>query len=196
MKRPFLVPLAFLLAAPAYAAPPGPPVTEPVDVIVTNPVVQVEVSNANPVPVSGLVTSADNPALQAVTLNFNAEILTTKVGPNFLTSDSVYTVPDGKRLVIEYIDASLYVTPSSNTGKASFAVYGYDAVAGFRHPLGIVSESINCTLSQVCWYLSTPLKIYFDAGMQIYAESVFDVTQAGYNSFVRGTLNGYLVDLP
>jgi hypothetical protein len=32
--------------------------------------------------------------------------------------------------------------------------------------------------------------------MQIYAESVFDVTQAGYNSFVRGTLNGYLVDLP
>lgn len=36
----------------AFAGPPGPPVTEPVDVNVTNPVLPVEVSNADPIPVS------------------------------------------------------------------------------------------------------------------------------------------------
>jgi hypothetical protein len=52
MKKLLPVPLAFLLAASAYAMPPGPPVTEPVDVTVTNPVLPVEVSNADPIPVS------------------------------------------------------------------------------------------------------------------------------------------------
>lgn len=41
-----------LFAGAAMAGPPGPPVTEPVDVFVTNPVLPVEVSNADPIPVS------------------------------------------------------------------------------------------------------------------------------------------------
>ena len=41
-----------IFASAALAAPPGPPVTEPVDVNVTNPVLPVEVSNADPIPVS------------------------------------------------------------------------------------------------------------------------------------------------
>jgi hypothetical protein len=41
--------LSGLLASAAFAKPP---ITEPVDVVVTNPVVPVEVSNSDPVPVS------------------------------------------------------------------------------------------------------------------------------------------------
>jgi hypothetical protein len=52
MKTILPVSFAFLLAASAYAMPPGPPVTEPVDVTVVNPVLPVEVSNADPIPVS------------------------------------------------------------------------------------------------------------------------------------------------
>jgi len=47
-----------LLASAASAAPP---ITEPVDVIVTNPVLQVEVSNADPIEVTGQVGVASTP---------------------------------------------------------------------------------------------------------------------------------------
>jgi hypothetical protein len=53
--------LSGLLASTAFAGPPGPPVTEPVDVNVTNPVLQVEVSNADPIEVTGQVGVASAP---------------------------------------------------------------------------------------------------------------------------------------
>lgn len=52
MKGLLLAPLVLLFTASTYALPPGPPITEPVDVTVTNPVLPVEVSNADPIPVS------------------------------------------------------------------------------------------------------------------------------------------------
>ena len=48
----FCIGLSGLFASAALAGPPGPPVTEPVDVNVTNPVLPVEVSNSDPIPVS------------------------------------------------------------------------------------------------------------------------------------------------
>ena len=45
----FCLGLSGLFASAAFG---GPPITEPVDVVVTNPVVPVEVSNSDPIPVS------------------------------------------------------------------------------------------------------------------------------------------------
>ena len=59
MYRPiqlcFATAISGLLSSAAFA---GPPITEPVDVNVANPVLQVEVSNADPIEVTGQVGSA------------------------------------------------------------------------------------------------------------------------------------------
>ncbi len=184
--RPALLTGLLMLLPPVAGA--GEKLTEPVDVNITNPVVQVEVSNADPVPVSGTVTSADNPALQPVSLSIGVAISSTNVGFNYFEGPVFYTVPEGKRLVIEYLDAIVYAFPSSNSGQAAVVLSG--------HPLGITSESIRCTLSQVCWHLNSPTRIYLSAGESLRAALLLDVTQAGTLSFVRGSVNGHLVDVP
>jgi hypothetical protein len=90
MKRTILALAIAGLSVAAYASPPpggGPPT--PIDVNVTNPVLPVEVSNANPVP----VVTANQPVMIR---KF------TEAG----TEDAVYTVPVDKTFVLEHVNCT------------------------------------------------------------------------------------------
>jgi len=71
-----------LLASTSLANPPGPPVTEPVDVNVTNPVLQVEVSNADPLPVTIQNPGPGGPVEVYSTLPEFYRVIRTVFGPD------------------------------------------------------------------------------------------------------------------
>lgn len=160
MRRTLLTLAIAGLSVAAYAAPPpgGGPLT-PVDVNVTNSVLPVEVSNTSPVPVSGVVTSADNPALSPVTLraSFNFTALNNQA---LLT-----TVPAGKRLVIDYVS---YYSGGSSAGELVFL----SLRNGEFGPLLMIAE-INPPHASASAGLtiqdgSQPAKAYFEAGQEVW----------------------------
>jgi hypothetical protein len=88
--------LTFALAGLAWSAAAAPPITEPVRVEVTNAVVPVEVSNADPV----LVRDAD----RSTTEPFQAGTTPSSFSGGSANATLV-TVPAGKVLVVEYVSA-------------------------------------------------------------------------------------------
>ena len=145
------------------------------------------------------VRDGDNPAFQPVVAKFRADLSTTKAGGNFFTTPTVYTVPDGKRLVVEYVDVEFTIAASNNSGKGSVTVFDSEpgVVSAIQHPVGITPDTIPCTLTQVCATINRSLRTYASAGAQIFVEGVFNATQASVGSSVlTGTVNGYLVDVP
>jgi len=145
------------------------------------------------------VRDGDNPALQPVVANFRADLSTTQAGGNFFNTPTIYTVPAGKRLVVEYIDAAFTIALSTNSGKGSVTLFDSEpgVVSSIQHPIGIATDTIPCTLTQICATINRSLRTYASAGAQISFEGVFNATQASAGSSVlTGTLNGYLVDIP
>ena len=76
------------------------PVTSPVNARITNTVVPVEVSNADPIPVSVPDSEATRQIFErAVNISLSGEI-------SDCNSADTVAIPEGKRLVIEYLSAS------------------------------------------------------------------------------------------
>lgn len=157
VHRPLL--LAGVLAVLPFFANAADKLTEPVDVNVINPVVQVEVSNANPVPVSGVVTSADNPALAPVSLKgeFNFAAINNQV---LLT-----TVPAGKRLVIDHVS---YYSGGPDTGELIFL----SLRTGEFGPMILFAEinppHASATPGFSLQDASHPAKAFFEAGQEVW----------------------------
>jgi len=142
------------------------------------------------------VRDADNPAFQPVAATFSAT-LSTGAGPGANVSNPFYTVPSGKRLVIEYVDSNFVVGPASNAGKTFLSLeVSIPGTPNVTHAIGTSSESAPCTLSQACFVVAKPVRIYVDAGAQLRVTGGFLLTQSSSFSFLNGTVNGYLVDLP
>lgn len=135
--------------------------------------------------------------IQPVTLEFRARATDTPAGPTFLFSDLDYTVPEGTRLVIEYVDVSAWLGNAANTGQLSVDLFAVTSGTFFRHPIGIAEDEIACTLSQACLYLNRQLKVYVEAGFHLRADAlIIASTATSFGHILQGTVNGYLESLP
>jgi hypothetical protein len=176
--------------------PPSAPVT-----VVNTPSNPVPVSLQGTGTISGSVAitnevsvrDADNPAFQPITLTVRFSF-DSGVGPD-ARSDSIYTVPAGKRFVIEHAAARVLATPASNTGRAYFDLQVSDGTSSVPVPIGTTNESGPCTLSQACCVISKPVRVYVDPGSSITVALGFLVSQS--SAFTSGniTISGHLVDI-
>jgi hypothetical protein len=198
------------LEAVAQSKVPGPDVTivntaaNPVPVTgnltgtvtITN-TPNVNVTNTPNVTVTNQVTvrDADNAGRNAVTIQFSSNT-TSGSGTQFWQSGAVYTVPAGKRLVIEDFDAEVFATPATNSGGVRGNLRIFNGLSGVDHPQGSTTIAIPCTLSQTCFSLSRLSRLYADAGSTLWVDLTGNLVQSGGFHFGRGTINGYLISVP
>jgi len=111
----------------------------------------------------------------------------------FAQKMGIYTVPAGKRLVIEYVDSTFYMSSLTIAAKAFLRL----RVGSLLHSIGTSSEPVPCSLVQACVAIAKQVRIYADPGATI------DVLASGFASapltfasdFLSLTLSGHLVDL-
>ena len=141
------------------------------------------------------VRDADRPTNQPVHLAFSANT-TSGSGFQFWQANGVYTVPAGKRLVVEDVDAEIIVTPASNTGSTRANLEIFSGSSFFSHAIGSTAQAVQCSLTQTCFSLSRATKIYLEPGSTLSFTASANLTQSGGFHVVRGTINGHLVDVP
>src|SRR5262249_42160252 len=140
------------------------------------------------------VRDGDNPALQPVVAKFSALVGPTSAGSNFFSAGPIYTVPAGKRLVLEYVDVEFAIPLATNSGKGSLQLSIGDGTGpSVQHPMGITPDTMPCSLTQICGSINRSLRTYANAGASVFATAVFNATQGSTGtSILSGTLNGYL----
>lgn len=158
------------------AAPPNPTV----NVNVTNPVLPVEVSNADPVPVRDADAAAREPfQRQTTTTAFNTSA----------SSAEIVTVPADKVLVIEH--ASAWVNSTSDAGLASVSI-GIGSMGPFDQlpcsRTGQTGNGLNHFYS-----CSMQTRYYVGPGATL---SVFVSTAASDGGFYRAFVSGYYLPAP
>jgi hypothetical protein len=139
------------------------------------------------------VRATDHPALQPV--NFGVG-LGTGPFPNagvFQLNGPEYTVPAGKRLVIEFVSAEF----ATDTGALTSAyLYVRTTTAGFR-VIGGTSESVACEATASCIAISKLVRIYANPGDKVAFRGVLAVNKAtSAPLFMNHGFSGHLVDLP
>jgi hypothetical protein len=190
--------LAGLVAATALLQPsPAKATPGPTSVEVVNPVGSpVPVAAQGTTTVAGAVTVANTVGIKD-TNGAGAGGLTLAmpitVTPGILGASNPYTVPSGKRLVIENVGAT--VEPPSG-GQVLFRI----AISTAGGTLEIVP--IPCSTSYqdatgsvyVCSQLT---RAYADAGANVFLEIVSSVPFTATETILEGvSLSGYLVDVP
>jgi hypothetical protein len=203
MRRSLLLAVATISSA-VFAAGPDPGV----NVTVTNGTSQpvpvriqgtstvsgnVSVTNTPNVNVvnEAVVRNSDNPALQPVHVKVVVQLRSD--GTWVFGGNSAYTVPAGKRLVIEHVDGTGFLG-GAPTGRLMLQLSVSNE--GFiGHGIGVSSEPLPCTASQSCVVIAQPVRIYANPGDQIGLNINGRITPASNFSFVELTLNGHLVDL-
>jgi hypothetical protein len=190
--------IGMLYPAIAWAAaqvPPSAPVT-----VVNKPSNPVPVTIQGTGTVSGSVSitnevsvrDSDNPAFQPVSVSIHPLL---EDGTASAATGLVYTVPAGKRLVIEHAAGELSTTPASNTGRAYLRLDASTDNSTVSLPVGTTNESAPCTLTQACLAISKPVRLYADPGATIFYTLGYLISQS--SQFNRGTItiSGYLVDI-
>jgi hypothetical protein len=191
--------IAFLvLSAPAYAQGPPANVPPPQNVKVVN-------TESEPVPVTGTVSvsnlggtplpvrDVDNPARQP----FQASIIEPPLGtPNPV----FFTVPAGKRLVIEYVSAEALALDPDCVTPPRFALTttaGGTPLAHFFYPENSGTISFSGNTAKV-YGLSRQTRIYADPLTQVKLNVRTDALPlCSYNSAGRDLhISGYLVNVP
>jgi hypothetical protein len=160
-------------------SPPGPEVrvvnteTNPVPVVVVNP-------TTKPV----LVRQVDSGAVQPLSIKTNAF----QFGTAGDGSGILYTVPSGKRLVIEYLSAIVFV----QTGQKVLLT----KISGAQDAdLIAIPSFVGQTVQGFDFFQSSQLvKGYVDAGGTV----EFLIQRDSFNGqmFFKLTMTGYLVDVP
>jgi hypothetical protein len=105
-----------------------------------------------------------------------------------------FTVPEGMRLVVEYIDAEFYVDNPNNTADTSLAL----VVSGgtpVSHHVGASQDPYRCTATQVCFPIHRQLKTYVEAGNSLSLYMTVSLENPA-TVFALGSINGYLEATP
>lgn len=119
-----------------------------------------------------LIRDADNPARQPVFLSASS-----------LPAD-VYTVPAGKRFVVEYVSGFL-TTPTTSTLPY---LYMTESGSGNRHFMAPETWRDSGGIRE--WIFSTSIRMYFSPGQQV------NVSYGSNPTSFNIKISGYLVDLP
>jgi hypothetical protein len=155
----------------------APPITEPVDVNVTNPVLQVEVSNADPIPVA--VSSSSAPYQFELCLKEGNGTCSRSLGG---VVPSSVGVPQGKTLVIEFITAYCGLLPSPN--------FLYRLV--LRTTVGTVSAEHHIPGINPAFVAAQQARIYADPGSTVTFADILQQSSGDAACFM--TISGQLVD--
>jgi hypothetical protein len=162
----------------------GPPVVEPVDVTVTNPVLPVEVSNADPIPVSVVQDSAASPEGAREVFRKTVSVDFGNGSGNCNTSD-ILTVPSGKRAVIQNISGSAFLTQPAKLTAVSLRIVSDPLIfvpAAEAYPITTIANSYYAS------FFGQQTHIYTDQSVRICAEST-----APSRDSATVTVNGYYV---
>ncbi len=128
-----------------------------------------------------LCRDADSPARQPV------EVTRRLTGPasQYDVRDQLYTVPPGKRLVVEYLSATAHEASDANS-------YNFQVTAsrGGRDQYANFNELADTAPYSAA---SQPVRLYADAGTSV----TVDAYTSGQNATsLDFTLSGFLVDVP
>ena len=137
-------------------------------------------TTANP----AVVRETDNPALHAIQI-YTTHVVDSDYTVNFV----VYTVPAGKRLVIEHIDGKVDL---SGTSVAQVIVSTYVNSQYAPHMITLNPAEFWDTIASRTF--SEVVRLYADAGTNVLVE----VTRPNVGSFalVPFNMSGYLIDVP
>ena len=147
----------------------APPITEPVDVIVTNPVLPVEVSNANPIPVA--IAGGSGQTLYGHTIGTTCPFLN-------LCTATFPAVPAGKRLEVKFIAAWVRTGDPTSTGIGS-----------------LHADNVTATTVRLLFPISAFAAAYYQAAF-VFNEQVNVVFEAGEAPVLELGTSGSLIDSP
>ena len=163
--RPWLAPMSAGAQNPSQA-PPAPSLYAP--------------RGSLGLPVAVLCRDADSPARQPV------EVTHRLTGPasRYDVKNDLYRVPRGKRLVIEYLSATVHEAGSSSYNfQVTATQAGNDHYANFNELADAAPYSA----------VSQPVRLYADAGTTVTVDAYTSGQDATVLDF---TLSGFLVDVP
>jgi len=170
-----IAPVAAYGAAQPQSVTVVNPTTSPVNARITNTVVPVEVSNADPIPVT--VNQAAEEVVQvsmfAITPNLTQEAVC-----------NIYTVPAGKRLVVEYVSLG-FNAPTDSLFRATLLVDdgpSHIELIGQKNPTGL-------------FVVSHPVTFYVEAGHRLRMILSF-ADRAPESSVLECSAVGRLVNVP
>lgn len=190
MKRTLIRSItATALAVASLAAYAGPSVKPPpVAVTVINPVLPVEVRNADPIPVTVVATAESDariPFNEITTLDLNE--------PQTVESDVIYTVPEGKQLVVTYASAIIQLPAGQ---KASFRISGGNSLeyTAIHYLIAVLGGSVVGG-GPDAWVGSGPISFILSAGQRLEC-GVIRSDSTGNAGVGRCSVSGYLVNVP
>jgi hypothetical protein len=172
--------LACLMLGAASHVQAAPPTSK---VVVDN-------TAANPVPVRPV---AEEPLQASVNGNFTGPAR----GFNFL----IYTVPAGKRLVVEHFSSEVGVAATTTVNRLSVGVAPNPSSPGavrFSHyvPPSYSSPCGTCVPGQSEVITSTPIRLYVEGGEGLVVNISFSGDVADPRAFGFFSVSGYLIDVP
>jgi hypothetical protein len=189
---------AALIYPERASAQRGGPPTTPVEIVAPVPVpisgnvgitgtaaVQVTNTATNPV----RIRNVDNPVQQAVT--FSAEVVVPDGSFGEINSNA-FTVPAGKRLVLEYVSGHASLQPGQKPLVSMITAFGF---GGYVHYLTAVPQGDFSAISARPeeFTINGPLRLYSDGGFSLLIELTRN-SSAGL-ALLQLTFSGYLVDL-
>ncbi len=150
--------------------------------------------NVNVVNTSVPTRDVDNPARQPVQVEVAQGI------GRFTGQLLIYTVPAGKRLVVEHFSSELGIATGTAVDRYLLAITDNPPQIGgasFTHtiPPAYHAPCALCASGTELWVASQPVRMYVDAGKGLFATVTFS-SAAGPNAFVFFSVSGYLVDVP
>ena len=140
------------------------------------------------------IRDVDNPARQPIQVETFVNIV--NVGTNAV----LFTVPSGKRLVVEHFSSELGIATGTSVNRYLLAVANDPAQPGltaFAHfiPPAFHAPCGTCAAGTDEWVASQPIRMYVDAGKTL----VVNVTLSGFpgpSAPAFFSASGYLVDVP
>ena len=154
------------------------PTTNPVNARITNSVVPVEVSNAAPIPVTV------NPAAEEVVQVFMAAVF-----QSIDTVCNLYTVPAGKRLVVDYV-SGYFFGPLVDVD----SIYRARLIRGAGFRIELNGQKKNATAIHGSFTVSQPVTFYVEAGQT--PQMFFHFADQFEGDAGERTLVGRLVNAP
>src|SRR5262249_28793346 len=115
----------------------------------------------------------------------------------------IFTVPPGKRLVVEHFSSGVGLATGTAVGRYSLGVADNPAQPGtesFGHFIPPASHAPcgNCVAGTELFVASQPIRMYVDAGkaLVVSVSGTWFSNRPGPNAFAFFSVSGYLVDVP